>query len=126
MADVKRQIENEERRQRLLRDSTASSQKTLNQLLELQRMSLEQKSALPAEQQQALAESQQLFIENQKKDQELNESLAALYERQSSLTDQQRENDAKLNKAQEPMRTEYQRAYRGNTGCESRRSRLAC
>jgi hypothetical protein len=108
LADVKRQIENEERRQRLLRDSTASSQKTLSQLLELQRMSLEQKSALPAEQQQALAESQQLFIENQKKDQELNEALAALYERQSNLTDEQRENDTRFRKAQEPINSEYQ------------------
>jgi hypothetical protein len=107
LAEVKRQIENEERRQRLLRDSTESSQKTLNQLLELQRMSLEQKTALPAEQQQALAESQRLFIDNQKKDQELNESLAALYERQSGVTDQQRENDAKLNQAQVPLRIEY-------------------
>ena len=107
LAEVSRQIENEERRQRLLRDSTATSQKTLSQLLELQRMSLEQKSALPAEQQQALAESQRLFIDNQKKDQELNELLASLYERQSTVRDQQRENDVKLNEAQEPLRKEF-------------------
>lgn len=108
LARVKNQIENEERRQRLLRDSTASSQKTLSQLLELQRMSLEQKSALPAEQQQALAESQQLFLDNQKKDQELNETLAALYERQSNLTDEQGENEDKLREAQKPIDQEFQ------------------
>ncbi|MGD9635375.1 MAG: hypothetical protein AB7G28_12200 [Pirellulales bacterium] len=107
LADVARQIENEERRQRLLRDSTASSQKTLSQLLELQRMSLEQKATLPAEQQQALAESQQLFIDNQKKDQELNESLAALYEKQSSLNDQQRENNERMTEAQQPLQQEF-------------------
>jgi hypothetical protein len=114
LAEVKRQIENEERRQRLLRDSTASSQKTLNQLLELQRMSLEQKATLPAEQQQALSESQQLFIENQKKDQEFNEQLAELYERQSSLTDQQRENDAKLTTAHEPLQKEFEEQSRAH------------
>lgn len=107
LADVKRQIENQERRQRLLRDSTASSQKTLSQLLELQRMSLEQTAALPEEQQKALAESQQLFLDNQKKDQQFNESLATLYERQSSLTDGIRQNDEKLNLAQQPLRTEF-------------------
>lgn len=115
IAEVTRQIENEERRQRLLRDSTATSQKTLSQLLELQRMSLEQKATLPAEQQQALSESQQLFIDNQKKDQELNESLAALYERQSTLNDQQRENNERMLKAQEPLRLEFaelDRSYR--------------
>ena len=112
LAEVKRQIENEERRQRLLRDSTASSQKTLSQLLELQRMSLEQQAVLPQEQQQALAESQRQFLENQEKDQELNEALAALYEQQSSLTDQQREKETELNEAQEPLRTEFEQRQR--------------
>jgi len=112
LAEVKRQIENEERRQRLLQESTASSQKTLSQLLELQRMSLEQQAILPEDQQQALAESQRLFLENQEKDQQLNESLAALYERQSSLTDEQRENDAKLNEAQVPLRVEFEQRLR--------------
>jgi hypothetical protein len=107
LAEVQRHIENEERRQRLLRDSTASSQKTLSQLLELQRMSLEQKASLPEEQRQALAESQRLFIDNQKKDQEFNESLAALYERQSGLNDQLRENNEQLSQAQEPLRAEF-------------------
>ena len=63
-AGIKRQIENEERRRQVLRDSTATSQKTLGQLLELQRMSLEQQSSLPQEQQQALVESQRLFLSN--------------------------------------------------------------
>jgi hypothetical protein len=107
LATVKREIENQERRQQLLRDSTASSQKTLGQLLELQRMSLEQKTTLPEEQQQALAESQRLFLDNQKKDQQLNESLATLHERQSSLTDEQRLHNEKLEKAQSPLQTEF-------------------
>jgi hypothetical protein len=111
-ADVKREIENQERRQRLLRDSTATSQKTLSQLIELQRMSLEQKTALPPEQQAALSASQQLFLENQKKDQQLTESIAALYERQATLGDEQRINDEKLNTAQVPLRNEFDRQLR--------------
>jgi hypothetical protein len=112
LAEVKREIENQERRQRLLRDSTATSQKTLSQLIELQRMSLEQKTALPPEQQAALSASQQLFLENQKKDQQLTESIAALYERQATLGDQQRINDEKLNTAQVPLRIEFDRQLR--------------
>lgn len=107
LSDVKRQLENEERRQRLLRDSTGSSQKTLSQLVELQRMSMEQETALSAEQTKALAESQQLFLENQKKDQEFNESIAALYERQTDLLDRQRVNNEQWDKAREPLRQEY-------------------
>lgn len=112
LAEIKRGIENQERRQRLLRDSTASSQKTLSQLLELQRMSLEQKAALPEDQQKALAESQQLFLDNQKKDQQFNESLATQYERQTSLTDEQRKNEEKLNLAEEPLRAEFMQLER--------------
>ena len=112
IADVKRQIENEERRQRLLRDSTASSQKTLSQLLDLQRMSMEQESALPAEQQQALAESQRLFLDNQKKDQDLSESLAGLYERQAELNNQQRQNSVKFEQALQPLRTDFDQLER--------------
>jgi hypothetical protein len=115
LEDVKRETENQERRQRLLRESTATSQKTLSQLLELQRMSLEQKATLPEVQQTALAESQRMFLDNQKKDQEFTESLATLYERQSTLTDEQRSNQSKIVSAQEPLQAEYaglERAHR--------------
>ena len=78
-------------------------------------MSLEQKTALSDQEQQALSESQRLFIDNQKKDQELNESLAGLYERQSTLNDQQRENNQRLTQAQQPLQQQYNellRSYR--------------
>lgn len=114
LATVKREIENQERRQQLLRDSTASSQKTLSQLLELQRMSLEQKATLPDDQQQALSESQRLFLDNQKKDHELNESLAALHERQSNLTNEQRLHNEKLEKALYPVHTEFEQLQRSH------------
>ena len=112
IAEVNRQIENEVRRQRLLRDSTASSQKTLSQLLELQRMSMQQETALPAEQQQAFVDSQRLFLDNQKKDQELSELLAVLYERLADLNNQQRESNEKLDQAREPVRLEFEQLER--------------
>jgi hypothetical protein len=114
LENVKREIENQERRQRLLRDSTASSQKTLSQLLELQRMSLEQKARLPEAQETALAESQRLFLDNQKKDQEFTESLATLFERQSTLTDEQRGNQTKIAAAHEPLNAEFARLERAH------------
>ncbi len=112
IAELNRQIENQVRRRQLLRDSTDSSQKTLGQLLELQRMSLEQKAALPEEQQQALAESQQLFIENQRKDQVLSESLATFNERLAELTDTQRKNNELREQVLQPLRQEFERAVR--------------
>jgi len=108
-AGIKRQIENEERRRQVLRDSTATSQKTLGQLLELQRMSLEQQSSLPQEQQQALVESQRLFLSNQQRDQELTESISDLQERQATTAEELRQHLEHVNTAQTPVREEYQR-----------------
>lgn len=107
LAEIGRQVENEQRRQQLLRDSTATSQKTLGQLLELQRMSLEQKSALPPEQLAAFAESQRLFLANQTKDQELGESLAELLDRQARLKEEERLNNEELAKASAPLQQEF-------------------
>jgi hypothetical protein len=108
-AAIKRQIENEERRRQVLRDSTATSQKTLGQLLELQRMSLEQQTSLPEEQQQALAESQRVFLANQQRDQDLTESISDHQERQAAIAEELRQHLEHVNVVQTPVREEYQR-----------------
>jgi preprotein translocase subunit Sss1 len=110
--EVNRQIDNQRRRQQMLRESTTSSQTTLNQLLELQRISIEQSAVLPEDQQQALADSQKLFLENQKKDQEYNDSLSSLQEQLASLQEQQRTHREVLEKAREPVNDEYYRLQR--------------
>ncbi|QEG33230.1 hypothetical protein [Bythopirellula goksoeyrii] len=112
ITEVKRQIDNVQRRQKLLRDSTASSQKTLNQLLELLRISIERQADLPEEQQQALSESQQLFLKNQKQDQEYNESLSALQEQLADLQEQQRLHRQRLDTALKPVREEFSQLQR--------------
>lgn len=114
LAAIKRQIGNEERRRQVLRDSTATSQKTLGQLLELQRMSLEQQASLPDEQQQALAESQRVFLANQSRDQELTESIADHQERQSTIAEELRQHLVQVNVDQKPLREEYQRLQTGH------------
>ena len=106
MDGVKREIETEERRRQLLRESTGTSQKTLGQLLDLQR-NLQEAAPLPEEQQWAFAEAQQLFIDNQRREQTLNETLAALQERRSGLDDAVRENAAATERAERPLREEF-------------------
>jgi hypothetical protein len=108
IADINRQIGNVERRQRLLRDSTASSQTTLSQLIQLQRISMEQESTLPEEQQQALVDSQRLFLDNQRRDQEFNESLATLQERRAESQEQLRLHHQRLDEARKPVYEEFE------------------
>jgi hypothetical protein len=114
VAATERSIATEQSRQRLLRESTSSSQKTLNQLLDIQRLSLEQDAELPPEQQQAFVDSQQLFLDNQQKDQQLTETIVQLNERLNDLRDQQRVNEADLETQREPLREEYDRQLRAH------------
>jgi hypothetical protein len=109
IADTEREATNQANRQNLLRESTRGAQQTLNQLLEIQRLSIEQDATLTDEQQDALAESQRLFLENQRRDQELSESRAELHERLFALREEKRQNEIALQKAREPIREQFDR-----------------
>jgi predicted RNA-binding Zn-ribbon protein involved in translation (DUF1610 family) len=110
--DTKRTIGEQQRRQDLLRDSTSNSQRTMNQLLAFQKLSLEKDVAPSAQEQQALAESQRLFLSNQKAYQELNERISELTDRLNGLEAQERELQTTLNEARKPIREEHHRLQR--------------
>jgi len=107
IADLKRNIDDQRERQRILSDSTAGSQRTMNQLLEFQRLNLEKGVKPSADEQQALAESQTLFLANQKRYQALNEDIATLTENLRSLEEQRRGIESTLAEQRPPAREEY-------------------
>lgn len=112
LAETRRKLEDQRSRQTLLRDSTGRSEKTMSQLVELQRLNA-QKGITPEEpQQKALAESVELFLANQKRDQALSEDIAQLSEQQRALDEQQRGIEKRLEKEREPAREEFERLYR--------------
>ncbi|MFH1739443.1 MAG: hypothetical protein ABIH23_10590 [bacterium] len=79
------QIENQREIQEILRTSTSSSQQTMNQLLDMHRLNLE-RGVTPTEvEHDALAESEALFLDNQKKFQEANTTIAALSEQARNI-----------------------------------------
>jgi hypothetical protein len=109
--DTQREINDQQTRQRILRDSTNNSQTTMNQLLELQRLSL-QKGVTPTDaEREALTESEQLFLDNQRKYQVLNEELARLNESLRELEGKQRAAEKQLEISRRPVRDEFQRLY---------------
>jgi predicted RNA-binding Zn-ribbon protein involved in translation (DUF1610 family) len=102
VADITRQITHWKQRQEVLRDSTSNSEKTMNQLLELQRLTL-QKGVTPSpDEVQALSASQKLFLANQTKYQEANDQIATLTERLNALQARQRDAQAGID-AQRPL-----------------------
>lgn len=106
--DTQRGMEDVKGRQQLLRDSTNSSQQTMNQLLDIQRLSLEKSVTPLPEEQQALA----LFLANQTEYQRLNEQAVGLNETLRELERSKREINQTISEQSEPIRKEYEGLYR--------------
>lgn len=109
LSDLERQIAEQKSRQAILRDSTANSQQTMNQLLEIQRLSLQKNVTPTAEEQKALADSEVLFLSHQKQYQESNETIAGLNARSRDLEQQRRALDQTLAERRRPVQAEYAR-----------------
>ncbi len=107
IARAERTIKDQQKRQKLLRDSTNNSQRTMNQLLEIQRLSLRKNVKPTAEEQSVLAESEQLFLSNQKRYQVLNEEIANLNEQLRELQEEQRATEKTLEEQRKPVHEEY-------------------
>jgi predicted RNA-binding Zn-ribbon protein involved in translation (DUF1610 family) len=96
----------------LLRDSTGASQRTMNQLLEMQKLNLEKGLALDAPQQKAMAESVGLFLANQRRDQEFTEDISQLSEQQRALQETKRGLEEKLKVQRDAAQEEWRRLDR--------------
>jgi predicted RNA-binding Zn-ribbon protein involved in translation (DUF1610 family) len=109
--ETNRTITDYRQRQEVLRDSTGNSERTMNQLLELQRLTLQRGATSSAEEQQALAESQKLFLANQSRYQEINEQIATLSEQLRGLERRRRDAQRAVDSQQGPIQQEFQARY---------------
>jgi predicted RNA-binding Zn-ribbon protein involved in translation (DUF1610 family) len=103
-----------EKRRDLLRQSVENSQQTINQLLELQRLSLEKDAQLSSDQQNALAENLQSFLDRQQQSQTLSEELVNLETEAQGIEEQSRELTQDLQSAKEPLDQQFQTAQRAH------------
>ncbi len=79
------QIQNEQSIQEILRQSTNESRSTMTQLIQLHRLSLEKEVTPTEAEQNALSESETLFLSKQKEFQAANERIAGLSEQQRTV-----------------------------------------
>jgi hypothetical protein len=105
---AERDMQSLQRRQQLLRDSTDSSQKTMNQLLDSQRLRVEKDLAMSPEEQSAMAEAQRQFLDNQAKYQQHSAEVANLNESILELENQQRDLEEQLAQARVPIHNQYE------------------
>ena len=109
---IQRAITTSRARQRLLRESTDTAQKTMEQLLEFQRLNLEQEVTPTAAEQSALAESQQRFLKNQAQYEELTDEIAQLESQQRNNQNRLKDHQSRMAEAKRPIRAEYERLLR--------------
>jgi hypothetical protein len=108
IAQTQRQIAELKSRQQLLQNSIDNSKRTMDQLLEIQRLSIENQAELSEAEKTAMSESIQLFLQNQQRYQALNDQIAAANEQLLDQQQSQRENTEQLREAREPIYATYQ------------------
>jgi len=112
IADLDRKIGNRKEEQSIAGDSSQNLQRTISQLIELQKLSIEKNITLSEPEQKNLGASLNHFLESQKKYQELNASISQLMAEKRGLEDEKREVDHRLVQQREPAREEYNRLNR--------------
>lgn len=108
MDSVETEIRAKQERQATLRDSTDSTQKTMNQLLDIQRLAIEKGQEVSDEEKQSLEEAKSLFLSAQKQYQQINQDVADLMKTRRQLTDQQEQLDERLDVQRDKARERYE------------------
>jgi hypothetical protein len=112
-------IGNKREEQRLVGDSSQNLRQTINQLVELQRLSLQKQVSLSESEKEQLSSSQKKFLEDQKSYQELNKSILDLTSQKNQLDLDKHQLDIQLNKQKDQGRVEYDKLF------EAHRMKLA-
>lgn len=120
ISDLSRQIENQQQKQRVVGDSSRNLQQTINQLLELQKLGLQKSVAFSDTEQANFTTSLNLFLENQKKYQELSQTISDMLEQKQALVREQDKTEKRIEEQRRPAREEY------NALRQRHRLKLAC
>jgi hypothetical protein len=109
--EVKRTIENRQEEQRIVGDSSESLQRTINQLIELQKLSMEKDIGLSQAEQKSLADSIGLFLESQTKYEELNASISMSMGSKRALKNEMRGIEERLEEQRDQAREAHDELY---------------
>jgi len=112
IGEITQQIGNLQEKQRIIGDSARNLQQTINQLLELQKLATQKSVPLTETEQANFTVSLNLFLDNQKKYQELGERIAEMLERKQKLSLEKDGVEAEIARQREPAREEHARLSR--------------
>lgn len=105
--DLDRRIGNKKEEQRVVGDSSQNLQRTINQLIELQKLSLQKDISLSEPEQNNLSTSLSRFLQSQEQYQELNANLSQLMAEKRGLENEKRAYEQRIDEQRKPAREEY-------------------
>lgn len=107
IAELSRTLENQREKQKIVGDSSNNLQQTMTQLLELQTLGLQKNIPFSETEQTNFTTSLNLFLDNQKKYQELSQAVAEMLEQKQDLLLEKEQIEQQLEQQREPARKEY-------------------
>jgi len=119
ISDLDRAIANKRDEQRLVGDSSQNLRQTINQLVELQKLSIQKQVSLSESEKEHLSTSLKQFLEDQKSYQELNKNILDLTSQKNQIDQEKQRLDNQLSEQRKQARTEYDKLY------EAHRMKLA-
>ena len=109
IADLDREIGNRREEQRVVGDSSQNLQRTISQLVELRKLSIQKDMTLSESERKNLAVSLNHFFDSQEKYQELNAGISQLMAQKRGLENEKRDVEHRLDQQRRPARQEYNR-----------------
>lgn len=106
---VDRHIQNKQEEMRIVRDSSQNLQKTIGQLIELQKVTVQRSATLPRAEQADLSGSLTRFLESQKLYQSLNGELSSLTDRKRNLEAEQLTTARTIEEQRRPAEEEFRK-----------------
>jgi hypothetical protein len=117
IADLERAIGNKRQQQQLVGDSSQNLQRTINQLLDLRRLSIEKAVSLSEAEQNNLSTSLTSFLGSQTSYQQLNQDLTDLTSKKLAMEEEKGRIDRQLEEQKEPARREYEELLESHRLC---------
>ncbi len=106
---LEREISNKREEQNLVGHSSDNLQRTINQLLEIQKASIEKQVPLSESEKGDLSLSLSHFLERQKNYQALNQEIAGFLSKKESLDTEKRQLDEEIEAKRKPAREEFKK-----------------
>lgn len=110
--DVNNEIKKQKSRQEVIGDSTNNLKKTIDQLTELQKVSIQKNIEVSDQEKKTFNDSLNLFIENQRNYQEISEIIAKLNDDKNLLQEKKYKIESDFKKLKEPARKEFDKLMR--------------